>query len=485
MSASSDAPALQPAPPHVRFGLTARVLCLILAFVVVAELVILVPLITTYRRNWLSNRLAAAYTAALVIEAAPDGVASDTLRQRLLDSVGVRMIVLKLPDSRRLLAVADTPPDIDEMTDLRDDGFIDSVMAVFRTFAAEPDRIIDVRAAAPRMDAEFIEIAMDEAPLRKALVRYTANVVLLSLAISLFAGALAVIALSVVVLSPVRRLTTNLMRFASNPEDPTRTIRPSGSTHEIGIAEHALADMQASLATGLREKRRLAELGLAVAKIGHDMRNMLASAQLISDRIEEASDPLVARLAPKLTSTLDRAILFCQTTLAYGRTVDEAPKLAPVDLRPVAIEALETAIAGAKSSIAKTVDLPLTLHADADGEQMFRVLNNLCRNAVEALDAMDTSSLRPAAILLGGFVDGDSVCLRVCDTGPGLPPRAREKLFVAFQGSVRVGGTGLGLAIAADLVRAHGGTIRVLDDLAEDWPGARFEIKLPTRQSEA
>ena len=474
--------------PRVHFGLAARVLCLILAFVLVAEAVILMPLISNYRRNWLSNRLAAAYTAALVIEAAPDGVASETLKQRLLDSVGVRMIVLKTKDSRRLLAVADMPPNIDEMTDLREDGLLGSVTAVFRLFAADPNRIIDVRAAAPSMDAEFIEIAMDETPLRTALARYTTNIVLLSLAISLFAAALVLIALSVVVLSPVRRLTSNLMRFADDPEDTTRIIRPSGSTHEIGVAEHALADMQNALANELREKKRLAELGLAVAKIGHDLRNMLAAAQLISDRLVSATDPLVARHAPKLVATLDRAIRFCQTTLAYGRTIDEAPQIAPVDLRPIAIEALQTAIAGAKRPISPMFDFPPTLPADADSEQMFRVLNNLCRNAVEALDALDGANPLSPAILVSGFRDDAVVCLRVCDTGPGLPLLARENLFVAFQGSARAGGTGLGLAIAADLVHAHGGTIRVLDDeltqdFVEAWPGARFEIRLPATRA--
>lgn len=464
-------------------GLAARVLLLIIVFVLIAEIGIFIPSVASFRRSWLLNRLASAYTAALVIEAAPDGLSSDVLKQNLLDSVGARMIVLKTSTTRRLLAVDDTPPDIDEMEDLRAEAFWPAITAAFRTLLATPGRILDIRAAAP-MGAEFIEIAMDEEPLRKALIRYAINIALLSLAISLFAASLAVVALSVMVLSPVRRLTDNVVRFAADPQDEARIIKPTGRTHEIGQAEDALADMQRALAQELREKKRLADLGLAVAKIGHDLRNMLGAAQLLSDRLVESPDPLVARNAPKLVATLDRAIRFCQTTLAYGRSVDETPHFTRVDLRPVAEEALEAAVAGARTKIDPSFDFAGPLVADADAEQIYRVINNLCRNAVEALDTSEGDPGRTSKIFLGGYEDADFVCLRVFDTGPGLPKAARAKLFVAFEGAARAGGTGLGLAIAADLVHAHGGTIRVLaNELAQDWPGARFEIRLPAHRA--
>ena len=466
-------------PPRRGVGLAARVLALIIAFVMIAEIAIFIPSVASFRRSWLTNRLAAAYTAALVIEAAPDGLSSDTLKQDLLDSVGVRMIVLKTRRASRMLAVADQPPAIDEFDDLRGTATVASIAATFRTLLAPPGRVLDVRADAPN-NAEYIEVAMNEAPLQTALRAYSLNILLLSLAISLFVASLVVIALSVMVLSPVRRLTSNVIRFASDPEDASRIIVPTGRTHEIGQAEEALAEMQQALARELREKKRLAELGLAIAKINHDLRNMLTSAQLLSDRLTASTDPAVARNASKLVATLDRAIRFCRTTLAYGRSVDETPHLARVDLRLVAAEALEAAIAGARKPIAAHFEIDGPLIADADSEQMFRVLNNLCRNAVEALDAAETDPARAAAILVCGAVEGGDICLRVCDTGPGLPSVARDHLFVAFQGAARAGGTGLGLAIAADLVRAHRGSIHVLDQTPDsDWPGAGFEIRFP------
>ena len=468
-------------PPRRGVGLAARVLGLIVTFVMIAEIAIFIPSIAGFRRSWLANRLAAAYTAALVIEAAPDGLSSETLKQNLLDSVGVRMIVLKTTRASHMLAVADTPPDIDEMDDLRDNAPFAGIASAFRTLLAEPGRVLDIRAAAP-MGADYIEVAMDEEPLQKALRAYSLNILLLSLAISLFVASLAAIAMSVMVLSPVRRLTGNVIRFAADPEDVSRIITPSGRTDEIGQAEEALADMERALARELREKKRLADLGLAVAKINHDLRNMLTSAQLLSDRLAESSDPVVARNAPKLVATLDRAIRFCRSTLVYGRSVDETPRLARIDLRPVAADALEAAIAGARTMIEPRLEIDGPLIADADAEQMYRVLNNLVRNAVEALDAAGGGLSHPAAILLRGTTDGDDICLRICDTGPGLPETARQNLFIAFQGGARAGGTGLGLAIAADLVRAHKGTIRVMDEeLADEWPGARFEIRIPAK----
>ena len=236
--------------------------------------------------------------------------------------------------------------------------------------------------------------------------------------------------------------------------------------------------MERSLARELSEKKRLAALGLAVAKINHDLRNMLTSAQLISDRMASASDPLVVRLAPKLVATLDRAIRFCQATLTYGRSVDETPRPAPTPLSLIAAEAAETAMLSSRGTVEFRNDAPQDFIVQVDREQFFRALLNLFRNAVEALDSAGSTAGAPA-IRLSATRAGGIVSIIVADNGPGLPPAARENLFSAFKGAARPGGVGLGLVIAADLVRAHGGQIalRAADDPL--WPGATFEIRLP------
>jgi signal transduction histidine kinase len=225
----------------------------------------------------------------------------------------------------------------------------------------------------------------------------------------------------------------------------------------------------------------LAALGLAVAKISHELRNMLASAQLLSDRLADLPDPLAKRLAPKLIATLDRAIRFCQATLAYGRAAEETPKVQRVSLYGLANEALEGAVP-AQSGIEVINDLPRDTKISADKEQMFRVLLNLCRNAVEALDSSRENSDRRPRIRLSARQDRGNVLIHVADNGPGLPPTARERLFEPFRGSVRAGGSGLGLAIAADIVRAHGGRIRLLEQGEDsELDGAVFEVSLPDR----
>jgi signal transduction histidine kinase len=461
-------------------GLASRVLGLLVGFVILAEIAIYVPSIANFRANWLQTRLSAAYTAALVLEAAPRGMVPAELKRELLDSVGARMIVLQMGDARHLLAASDMPPTIDTTADLRAYSAWESIMAALQALIAPPGRIIDVKGPAP-MGADFIEIAMDEAPLKAAMREYSENIVLVSLFISAIVATCAALAIHLMVLRPVRRLTSNLTAFAERPEDASRIIVPSRRTHEIGQAEQALALMESALARELREKKHLAALGLAVAKISHELRNMLASAQLLSDRLADLHDPLAKRLAPKLIGTLDRAIRFCQATLAYGRAAEAAPKKRRVSLHALAAEALEAAVP-AQSGVEAINDVPPDMKISADKEQMFRVLLNLCRNAVEALEGARDGLAHPPRVRLSARREGGNVLVHVADNGPGLPPNARERLFEPFRGSVRAGGSGLGLAIAADIVRAHGGQIRLLDKSGNsDLTGAIFEVSLPDR----
>jgi signal transduction histidine kinase len=461
---------------HARLGLASRVLLLTAGFVMLAEIAIYIPSIANFRNNWLRDRLASARTAALVFEAAPIDMVPERLTEKILESVGAQTIVMKMHGTRRLLAASAMPPRIDETFDLRDPSALDSIAAAGRALVSPPDRILDVIGNAP-MGADFIEITLEEGPLKEAMQRYSINILLLSLVISAIVACLAVAALHLMVLRPVRHLTSSLMRFGENPEDASRIIVPSGRDHEIGRAEEALAVMQTALARELAQKKHLAALGLAVAKINHDLRNMLSSAQLLSDRLSTLSDPTARRLAPKLVGTLDRAIRFCQTTLAYGRAVEHPPEMKQFLLRPVAADAAETVVPSGSKPVTIRNEVPDDLEIMADPEQIFRVLMNLIRNAVEALEGFQSGHDGPATVTIGAERQGRSIVILVRDTGPGVPMAVRGKLFDAFQNSTRTGGSGLGLSIAADLVRAHGGTI----ELAPDQSGATFRIQLPDR----
>jgi signal transduction histidine kinase len=469
--------------PRPRLGLAARTVLTVVAFVMTTELVIYVPRIADYRDNWLRNRLSAAYTATLVLEAAPREMVSEALSRELLDSVGARIIVLQENGTRRILAATSLPPAVDEFYDIRQPTTLQQLASAWRTYFAADDRVITVLGAAPR-GGEAIEVTMDEGPAKAALHTVATRVLLTALTISALVSALAVLILHFMVLQPMRRLTSNITEFGADPENESRIIAPSGRSHEIGRAEEALATMQDTLVRELKQKKHLAALGLAVAKINHDLRNMLASAQLLSDRLANVKDPLAQRLAPKLVATLDRAIRFCQATLTYGRATDEAPRPQSVDLYTVVAEATETVCPSGSSRVAIFNEVPRCFSLTADPEHLFRVMVNLMRNGVEALERAGPASGKPAQIVVTAADVGDDAVLEIADTGPGVPPSVRAQLFTPFSSSSRPGGSGLGLAIAADLVRAHGGSIELVPD-DDDNGGATFRITLPQRRPAA
>jgi signal transduction histidine kinase len=477
------------------FGLAKRVLFLNIVFVMLAAMMVYFPTIAGYRENWLHNRLSAAYTAALVLEAAPSAMAPPEISRQLLESVGARVIVLNMRGTKRILAAAELPPAVDAVYDLRNPTFGPSVVHAMETLLAPAGRVITILGDAP-MGGEAVAITMDEQPLKSGMEAFSKRILAMTLVMSAIVAILATIALNVMVLRPVRRLTSNITEFGADPENAARVIIPSGRNHEIGQAEAALARMEGSLVRELNQKKHLAALGLAVAKINHDMRNMLASAQLLSDRLANVTDPLAQRVAPKLVATLDRAIRFCQATMTYGRAIDEPPVLRRFALRPLVEEAIESMALQLDQGVEIVNDVPPGFDIVADAEQMFRVLVNLIRNGAEALQSAGPAPGWPAQVRIGAQrrdcpeAQGAQGCARtvieVADTGPGVPPAARPKLFSAFFTADRAGGTGLGLVIAADLVRAHGGSLTLAppsepeaSGLGSVQPGAHFLIDLP------
>jgi signal transduction histidine kinase len=478
--AVTDREVVQPeeAPPaRVRgIGLSGKLLILTILFVMVGEVLIYVPSIANFRRNWLADRLNAAQTAALALEAAPDNMVPKALELELLAHVGAYTVAHKRGTTRRLLAISDMPPEVQASFDLRQMSIPGEIRDSFATLAAVNGRTIRVIGDAPA-GGEFIEMVMDEMPLRHAMIGYSVNILTLSIIISVLTAALVYLTLNWLLVRPMRRLTANMVAFTENPEDASRVIRPSGRTDEIGVAEGELAHLQRALIGTLIQKNRLAALGLAVSKINHDLRNMLASAQLVVDRVGEVEDPLVQRLAPKLIRTLDRAVEFCTNTLKYGSAQELPPQRRRIALAALIDDVGDTLELVSHPGLRFVNAVPADLQIDADPDQMFRVMVNLARNALQAIEGRGEADASRDMIRVSARRDGAVVAIEVADTGPGLSEKARKRLFEAFQGSTRPGGTGLGLAISAELVRAHGGTIR----LAEGTLGATFSIEIPDR----
>ena len=459
-----------------RLGLSGKLLMLTILFVMMAEVLIYVPSIANFRLNWLNDRLAAGHTAALVLDAAPSGMVPESLARQVLESVGARMVALKMGQQRRLLAVSTMPTTIHHEIDMRSVSWFEAIVDAFGTLLASGDKATRVVGSPPR-GGEFVEIVIDEAPLREAMLRFSVNILLLSLIISIITAALVYLSLHLLLVRPMRRITANMMAFRADPENPARVIAASGRQDEVGVAERELAMMQRDLASMLQQKSRLAALGLAVSKINHDLCNLLASAQLFSEGLSHLPDARVQRFAPKLMRALERAIAFCQSTLSYGRAQEPPPDHKPVEVEALVEEVRETLGLREDAQIGWIVAIERGLIVDADHDQLLRVLLNLARNAAQALEARAPNDAVRDQIRITGRREGAVAVIEVSDTGPGVPPRAREHLFEAFQSSTRAGGTGLGLAIAAELVRAHGGEIR----LVEGTLGATFRFTIPDR----
>jgi signal transduction histidine kinase len=467
-------------------GLPTKLLLLTIVFVMLAEVCIFVPSIANFRRNWLMEKLTAAQIAALAVEVAPKSGLPMRLRTELLKTAGVHGVALKRNEFRQLVMQADPATHIDDHYDLTNSSSWSLVRDSIKVFFASPDRIIRV-IGVPEMHAgASIEIVMDEKPLQDAMIGFALRILGLSIVISIITAALVYLSLHFLLIRPMTRLTWNMVRFSERPEDVSAIILPSGRRDEIGVAEAELAAMQWQISSLLKQKSRLAALGLAMSKINHDLRNMLSSAQLISDRLSGVADPTVQRFAPKLILSLGRAIQLCTQTLTYGRAQEPPPKRALFPLEPLVDEVAEALGLPDHAVMRWVSDIQPGLMIDADRGHLYRVIANLLRNASQVMDpgngeAPGASPMADAPeIRLAAWREKSIVVIVVSDNGPGVPQKVREHLFQAFKGSVRKGGTGLGLAISAELTAANGGSIRLQDSAA----GASFRIEIPDRMDE-
>jgi len=457
------------APP----GLSARLLTLTILFVLLSEVLIYVPSVSGHRLTLLEQRLATAQLAALALEAnGNQGVGVD-LSEELLANAGVLSVVLKRNEQRSLfLRPGQLPPQPEQIYELSNTNWFAGLYDVFRLLVRGRDRVIAIRSV-PRLEAGLsIEAVLAEQPVRAALLAYSKNVLIVSLVISAITAALIFAAINILLVRPIKRLERSMAQFRQSPEAANTTLPARVRRDEIGMAERELAQMQSQLQAALQQRARLAALGLAVSKINHDLRNMLTSAQLFVDRLEASEDPLVRRLAPKLISAIDRAVELASNTLRYGRAEEQPPRLTVVDLHRLVEDVGASAVTKAEGPVRFANRVPDGFELLADADQLFRVLLNLARNAAQAIEQ---GPVEGEVAILARAADGCAI-IEVADTGPGLPPAAREHLFEPFASVSRAGGTGLGLAIAAELVKAHKGTI----DVASTGPaGTVFEIRLP------
>ncbi|MEL6361463.1 MAG: HAMP domain-containing sensor histidine kinase [Pseudomonadota bacterium] len=474
----------------LKTSVSARLVFLIVLVILLVEILLMVPSTANYRQDWFRERIEAAYLVGLALESPSGEMIEEADVERLLATADIKGVMIERDEMRLLIKALTVDPQkmpIRHFVDLREKmtpGFFSAPWAAL--FSSEDD-LIRVTGYAKYSD-DIVDILVAKSALRRDLKIYTQNILGLSLLISILTACLVYWRLNRLIVKPVKALTENMIAFERDPEEPANILTPSGRRDEFGAAETGLINLESRLQALLGERERLAALGAGISKISHDLRNVLASAQLMSDRLAKSDDPRVKKLAPRLISALDRAIGLSRDTLSFARMEPSRLNKETLVLRNLVDGVFDDA-ASMHVEFENDVDESITIKADQT--HLYRTLFNLVRNAVDALtpddaaggtlDGVDGAPTAAAGkVTVTASLSETSCQIRVIDNGPGIPEDALAHLFEPFKGSMKPGGSGLGVAIAHEISKAHGGRL-LLTDTGPD--GTVFTVSLPTGQT--
>lgn len=461
--------------PLLLTGMSARLLLLTVFFVMLSEVFIYAPSIGRYRITYMEERIASAHLASLALEAPNSNRVSNELLEELLKSAKSYGIVLRRPSSKALMLSRNMPPKVHASYDMRDKEFFALIGEAVSVMWNTDRRMIRIVGPSPTNPDVLVETVINEWVLRELMLDYSARILWLSIVISLMTATLVYLSLQWLFVRPMLGITDSMVNFRRDPDDARRLIQPSKRRDEIGRAERELAQMQSRLRDALKQRTRLAALGTAVTKINHDLRNILATAQLVSDHVSDSADPNVKRIAPTLLGALDRAVALCSRTLSFANEGTPAPELTHFELAGLVSDiATEISVRESQTGMIEN-SVPREFDIFADRDQLYRVISNLVLNAFQA-------GATKVSVTAAANEQKNLNSIEIADNGQGLPNKVKEHLFEPFQGSARVGGTGLGLAIARDLMRGHGGETELG---RSDDDGTVFILCLPIEEKRA
>ncbi|MEE9347583.1 MAG: HAMP domain-containing sensor histidine kinase [Robiginitomaculum sp.] len=471
-------------------GLSGKLLILTILFVMLAELILFIPSAAMYRQDWLGQRAQAAQQLTLAIMSVENYQSSAALTGRFMRDTDVTAImqrrdgmteqVLGMAPANAHYVIADyrAPrklPDFGSMFS----GYFSPAVKTANGKAMDCYLRVLVTPSVP--SATSLEIIIPRQAEKDALMEYLRRVIGLSTLIALLTGTLIYMALSWLIVRPLQRLERALSNFREDPERRAGTIVASNRRDEIGALEREFIDLKTGIRGALKQKDRLAALGLAVAKINHDLRNVLTSAQLISDRLATDSEERVRYMGQRLVRAIDRGVKLCAATLNYSKSSEDAPR--PINMHAASLigEAAGEVMTGFNGALwINDIAKDAFLHADPD--HVYRIFSNLFRNALQAMgqamaghEHAGADTLRVHSEIINNEAGKAFAHIYVSDSGPGLSARAQDSLFKPFTGDSKTG-TGLGLTLSRELARAHGGDLR-LESSSEN--GAVFVVELP------
>ncbi|MBL4870838.1 MAG: HAMP domain-containing histidine kinase, partial [Robiginitomaculum sp.] len=311
-----------------------------IVFVMLAEILIFIPSAAMFRHGWLQERAEAAGLLTLAIEGVPDYMGGEMLSKQFMKDTGCSMVVQQRTDpSGKILrqTVLGTPPVNEKIftSDLRIKRQLPLFRESFRDFFSSGNGYIRIVSEPTVEGVDALEILVPQNALKMALRDYWKRVLLWSLAISLLTGLMIYLALSRMIARPIVKLASGLAKFRADPRKRMNPhSKPSKSQYrrdEIGQLEREFIAMKTGIRTAFKQQERLATLGMAMAKINHDLRNVLTSTQLISDRLADDQDPRISKMGKRLVKTVDRGVKLCEATLSFSRSVEDRP--APQTIR--------------------------------------------------------------------------------------------------------------------------------------------------------
>lgn len=446
-----------------------RLLWLTILFVMLAQIIIFLPSASAFRGQWLQDRVQAARLVIIGVEVAEDMMVSEEVALQMLETAGIRAVRINRDGISEIILPAPLEAGSNIMVDLRNRSIIYSLTQTFNSLVSPRAEYLRVQDDLGSSSTDFLEVVVLEADLRAELIAFSVRTFWMSLLISILAGALIYTTLLYVLVRPMRNLSVAMVQFRKKPQDPTRIVVPSGRNDEIGNAEKDLALLQKEVLQALNQKARLAALGEAVAKINHDMRNILTSAQLVSDRLANSKDPKIRKMGERLVRSIDRGVNLSRTTLEYGKSTEPEPEPQSLSLFLALEDAWLDACTNPNCKVAWTNNVPRDLDVKADPDHLYRILVNLLRNATQALQG--SGDLRAKITS-----SNEQAHLQISDNGPGIPDHISKNLFSPFSATASKDGSGLGLAIARELARANNGD---LDLLETNEKGTKFIVKLP------
>jgi hypothetical protein len=218
-------------------SLSGRFLILTTVFVMIAEVLIFVPSIARFREDYLLNRLERAQIASLALLASSDTMVTPELEAELLTNAGVLTVVLRRDQVRELVLASPMRAPISRQFDLRNANAPELIRDAMVQLIDTEERVILVTGTPVQGAGEVIEISVETAPLRMAMIDYGIRILILSAVISIITAGLLFFAVRRFLVQPMARVVEHMSDYADAPEDPRQVIMPTANLRELRAAE--------------------------------------------------------------------------------------------------------------------------------------------------------------------------------------------------------------------------------------------------------